>query len=41
MITVNSVAPGYLETEMSAGLEQRQRSQIVEPYAPRAPGNRR
>lgn len=28
-ITVNSVAPGYLETEMSAGLEQRQRSQIV------------
>lgn len=28
-ITVNSVAPGYLETEMSSGLEQRQRSQIV------------
>lgn len=28
-ITVNSVAPGYLETEMSAGLELRQRGQIV------------
>ena len=28
-ITVNSVAPGYLETDMFAGLEMRQRSQIV------------
>jgi 3-oxoacyl-[acyl-carrier protein] reductase len=28
-ITVNSVAPGYLETEMSASLEGGQRSQIV------------
>lgn len=28
-ITVNSVAPGYLETEMSASLQQRQRSQII------------
>lgn len=28
-ITVNSVAPGYLETEMSASLEQNQRQQIV------------
>jgi 3-oxoacyl-[acyl-carrier protein] reductase len=28
-ITVNSVAPGYLETEMSAGLAQRQRQQII------------
>ncbi len=28
-ITVNSVAPGFLETEMSHGLTERQRSQIV------------
>lgn len=28
-ITVNSVAPGYLDTEMSAGLTRRQREQIV------------
>ena len=28
-ITVNSVAPGYLETEMSEGLAGRQRRQIV------------
>jgi 3-oxoacyl-[acyl-carrier protein] reductase len=28
-ITVNSVAPGYLETDMSSRLEQRQRKQIV------------
>lgn len=28
-ITVNSVAPGYLETDMSSTLEQRQRQQIV------------
>jgi len=28
-ITVNSVAPGYLETDMSSQLEQRQRQQIV------------
>lgn len=28
-ITVNSVAPGYLETEMSARLEQEQRQQII------------
>ncbi len=28
-ITVNSVAPGYLETEMSAGLSGSQRQQIV------------
>lgn len=28
-ITVNSVAPGFLETEMSHGLTERQRAQIV------------
>lgn len=28
-VTVNSIAPGYLETEMSANLEQNQRQQIV------------
>jgi 3-oxoacyl-[acyl-carrier protein] reductase len=28
-ITVNSVAPGYLDTEMSERLEQRQRQQII------------
>jgi 3-oxoacyl-[acyl-carrier protein] reductase len=28
-ITVNSIAPGYLETEMSAALEGRQRQQII------------
>ena len=28
-ITVNSVNPGYLETEMSANLEQNQRQQII------------
>lgn len=28
-ITVNSVAPGYLDTEMSATLEARQRDQII------------
>ncbi len=28
-ITVNSIAPGYLETEMSSRLEQRQRQQII------------
>ena len=28
-ITVNSVSPGYLDTTMSAGLEQRQRQQII------------
>lgn len=28
-ITVNSVAPGYLDTEMSAALEARQRDQII------------
>src|SRR5216684_2106104 len=28
-ITVNSVAPGYLETEMSGRLEQEQRQQII------------
>jgi 3-oxoacyl-[acyl-carrier protein] reductase len=28
-ITVNSIAPGYLETEMSSTLAQRQRQQIV------------
>jgi len=28
-ITVNSVAPGYLETEMSSGLEQHHRQQII------------
>lgn len=28
-ITVNSVAPGYLDTKMSASLEQRQRQQII------------
>jgi len=28
-ITVNSIAPGYLETEMSSGLGQRQRQQII------------
>jgi 3-oxoacyl-[acyl-carrier protein] reductase len=28
-ITVNSIAPGYLETEMSSGLEPRQRQQII------------
>lgn len=28
-ITVNSVAPGYLETEMSAGLGEAQRDQVV------------
>ncbi len=28
-ITVNSVAPGFLETELSSGLEERQRQQIV------------
>jgi 3-oxoacyl-[acyl-carrier protein] reductase len=26
---VNSIAPGYLETEMTRGLDQRQREQIV------------
>lgn len=29
-ITVNAVAPGYLETEMSHGLNQEQRQQIVQ-----------
>jgi 3-oxoacyl-[acyl-carrier protein] reductase len=28
-ITVNSVAPGYLDTEMSSRLEQQQRRQII------------
>ena len=28
-ITINSVAPGYLETHMSSQLEQRQRQQII------------
>jgi 3-oxoacyl-[acyl-carrier protein] reductase len=28
-IRVNSIAPGYLETEMTRGLDQRQREQIV------------
>jgi 3-oxoacyl-[acyl-carrier protein] reductase len=28
-ITVNSVNPGYLETEMSTSLEQQQRQQII------------
>jgi len=28
-ITVNSIAPGYLETDMSAGLRSEQRQQIV------------
>jgi len=28
-ITVNSIAPGYLETDMTHGLDPRQRQQII------------
>ena len=33
-ITVNSVAPGYLRTEMSHGLDEDQLGQIAAPHAP-------
>ena len=40
-ITVNAVAPGFIETEMTGGLGEAQREQIAKPQRAEAPGRGR